>query len=396
MSLRVLFTVIPEKGHIHPLLGVAQELQERGHTVAFHAPADIRPQLARAGIARFLGPDTLPPPPDANRGAEFAARVRDAAWLRGWIEELLVSRAPAAVPPLEQAMERFRPDLVVTDPMVYAAALAAHRRGLPWVAVSNSLNPALSDEMESELLDTVAALAPARRALFAREGLDIGFRGCDMLSPWLTVAFTTPAFVGREVPGVELLGAALPRGPRGDEPDFDERPDGRPLVLMSLGSQIYHQPAMFRKVFAAVEGEPLRLLASVSELHGRLGPLPANVRTARYLPQLALLRKARALISHGGANSVMEAAAHGVPLLLSPLCNDQFHQAFFLRRNGMGRVLDLEACPVEACRDALRALLADGPERRAAARIAASYGDGSGRCATLLEELAARLGVGRC
>ena len=71
--MKVLFNVIPEKGHLHPYIGVAQALQRRGHEVAFAAACDIRPQLARAGIETFLGGTDPPPPPSASRGATFAS-----------------------------------------------------------------------------------------------------------------------------------------------------------------------------------------------------------------------------------------------------------------------------------------------------------------------------------
>ena len=34
---RFCFVVIPEKGHIHPMLGPAGHLRDRGHEVIFHA-----------------------------------------------------------------------------------------------------------------------------------------------------------------------------------------------------------------------------------------------------------------------------------------------------------------------------------------------------------------------
>jgi UDP:flavonoid glycosyltransferase YjiC (YdhE family) len=169
------------------------------------------------------------------------------------------------------------------------------------------------------------------------------FRGCDMLSPTLTIAFTTREFVGRDVPGVEMVGPSIPPGVRGDEADFpwDQlREDGR-VIYLSFGSQIYHQPEVFRLVMEATRNLDVQLVIVANRLHGALGDLPAHVLTCHYAPQLALLRRVSACITHGGANTVMEALRFGVPLLISPICNDQFHQAHFLKRSGAGLVLDL-------------------------------------------------------
>jgi UDP:flavonoid glycosyltransferase YjiC (YdhE family) len=388
---RVLFCVIPEKGHLHPYIGPAQRLQAAGAEVSFHAFGDLSQPLARAGLV-FAGEPVEESA--AHRGAEFAARVADAAWLRRWIEALLIDAVPPQIDPLRRAIARFRPDVVAIDPMLYAAAIAAGLEGVPWAAISNSLNPVLPDGLDSELLRTVRALAPRRDALFAQAGVAVPrFRGCDLLSPHLTVAFTTEALAGWAVPGVHLVGPSLPDGARGDEPPFPwERLSGAPLVYMSFGSQIYYQPAAFRAVIDAVTDRPVELVLSVSELldDGALGPLPPNVIAVRYAPQLALLARARAFVTHGGANSVMEAIAAGVPILISPLCNDQPHQAHFLEAAGIGRALDLRRASPRDVWAALDTLLSPGPLRDRLARVTASYQiDGAAETARLLLALSA-------
>jgi MGT family glycosyltransferase len=259
--------------------------------------------------------------------------------------------------------------------------------------VSNSLNPALPADLDSELLRTVAWLAPERAELFARHGLAPQFRGCDVLSPHLTIAFTTPALVG-DVPGVELVGPSLPRGARGDEADF---PWGwldpsQPLVYASFGSQVYHQPALFRRILDAVAGRRVQLVASASDLATSRWPgIPANVLLRPYVPQLQLLPRVSAVITHGGANSVMEAIAWRVPLLVMPLCNDQFHQAHFVERAGIGRTLDAERAIASDIGHALDALVTAGKERTNMIAVGATYQrDGAAEVARLIIRLAAR------
>jgi zeaxanthin glucosyltransferase len=382
--MRVLFCVIPEKGHINPYIGPAQALRDSGVEVIVHAAADISPQLRAAGLDNFVGPRDHPPS-DAHRGAEFAAHVRDSAWLREWIKALLVDAASAAVEPTQALLRAVQPDVVVLDPMLYAVVIACCIEGVPWAAVSNSLNPVLTDDIDSELLRTVRWLAPQREALFAKYGLAPRFRGCDVLSPHLTIAFTTSALVGT-VPGVALVGPSLPRTRRGDETAFPwERLDSNlPIVYMSLGSQIYHHPRLFRQAIDAVRGKPVQLVLSASDLANspELGELPSNVMACGYVPQLQLLGRAAAFITHGGANSVMEAIACSVPLLVGPICNDQFHQAHFVLRAGIGRTFDPDATSADALWEAIEALVSDGPVRQRMAEVARSYQcDGAGETA---------------
>lgn len=390
---RILFITIPEKGHLNPMIGPAAHLRDRGHAVAFFAGRDISSQLRRADLQAVPEMITQPPPASENRGDIFARQVCDRDWLRGWIKRLLVEEAEEQIAPLRKVIRNFRPDILVTDPMIYAAIIAAHEEEVPWVALSNSLNPVLDDSVRSELLDTVAWLSPERARLFERHGLVPRFSGCDAISPSLTIAFTTEEFIGRAVAGVQLVGASLPPGQRGDETDFPWhrlRSDA-PVVYLSFGSQIYHQPELFRRVIQATGGLGVQLVIAAQQLHdsAELGPLPDHVVTCSYAPQLLLLPRVNVFVTHGGANSVMEAVRFGVPLLVSAVCNDQFHQAHFVRRSGVGLALDLQNASVAECRAALETLLHDADVKRKMVQVSASYQrDGAAEAARLIEGIA--------
>lgn len=370
--MNVLFVTLPERGHLHPMLGPAAEIARRGHRVAFHAARDISPVLAQLGFEQ-LHASEVPPPADENRGAALAELVRDAPRLRAWIKALLLDDVPAAVNRLDRVVAGFKPTVIIADPMAYEAPIVAARAGVPWAALSSSLNPVVPDSMESELIATNAWLAADREALFARYGLAAQFRVCDCLSPDLTIAFTTEALVGAAPPGVVLAGPSRAGAVRGDEVDFpwNRLENDRPFIYASLGSQVFHQPRIFSLLVAAARDEPYSLVISAGDLASVISG--RNVLATRYAPQLALLPRAAAMVTHGGANSVMEALTCGVPLLVTPICNDQPHNAQFVAQSGAGIALDLQCASVAECRAALRTLVAAGPHREAAARIAASY-----------------------
>lgn len=389
---RILFTSIPEKGHLNPMIGPAAHLRDRGHTVAFYASRDVSAQLREAKLAAVTEMITQPPPSGDNRGDVFARQVCDRDWLRIWIKGILVEAAEEQISPLRNVIRNFKPDIIVTDPMIYAAIIAAHEENLPWVALSNSLNPTLDDSVKSELLDTVAWLALEREQLFKRHRMSVEFSGCDALSPWLTIAFTTEEFIGRTVPGVNLVGPSFPPGHRGDEVEFpwERLQSDTPIIYLSFGSQIYHQPKIFRRVAEATCGLGVQLVIAAQQLHqsAELTDLPRHVLTCRYAPQLSLLPRVNVFITHGGANSVMEAIYFGVPMLISPVCNDQFHQAHYIRRSGTGVVLDLETASVNECRNGIQNLLNDVSLKRRLKTVSASYQrDGAATAASLMEKL---------
>ena len=152
---------------------------------------------------------------------------------------------------------------------------------------------------------------------------------------------------------------------------WNQLEDDRPFVYASLGSQVFHQPRIFASLVVAARDEPHSLVISAGDLAAAISGRGALATP--YAPQLALLPRAAAMVTHGGANSVMEALSSGVPLLVTPICNDQPHNARFVEQSGAGIALDLQSASVAERRAALRALVAAGPHREAAARVAASY-----------------------
>jgi UDP:flavonoid glycosyltransferase YjiC (YdhE family) len=387
-----LVVTLPEKGHYHPLLGPAAELAARGFDVAFACPVDIRDALHAAGVTTVLVPPGASGPADDLRGEALASIIADPTALRRWIRELLVDRQAELVEPLRRIIRTARPHVIAIDTMCYAAAIAAELESIPWVGWSTSLNPVVPADLRSDLIDTLATLDPARQAPFHDHGLTAHFRVSDVLSPVGTAAFTTRALVGPPPDGVRLVGPSLGGRRAGAVPDLLDRPLDRPLVYASFGSQAWFQPARFDKLIAAASDLGVALLAAMGDLAAAYPRhrLPAHVVCVDHVAQLAVLERADAIVTHGGANSVMEALASGVPALVSPICNDQPHNAFFLAERGAAVTLDLDTATVRQVTGALARTLDDADVRSNVAALAESYrvADGARGAADLAEEAA--------
>jgi len=382
--MNLVFAVIPEKGHINPYIGPAQALAARGHQVTVIAPGDISGQINAAGL--FFAPDLVPRETGSRptHGAELVELIQDSSRLAAWIEQLLLTDIPPQVELLRDCYKRLAAHVVVIDPLYYPAAIAAHAENIPWASVSNSLNPVLPPQLDSALIRTTRALSSRRAAIFKEYGAHPSFSSADVLSPYLNIAFTREELCG-PVPNVELVGPSFPLNERGDEVPLQPLPADRPIVYASFGSQIYHWP----EIFAKLQKLDVHLVLSAGELVHQIEP-SENCQIYRYAPQRAILEHAGVFITHGGANSFMEAIAAGVPMLLSPMCNDQFHQAYFLERCGIGIAADLRTMNDSELAAAVRTLLADGLHRTAMAQISKSYqGNGALRAAALIEGLGA-------
>ncbi|MBM3734237.1 MAG: glycosyltransferase family 1 protein [Acidobacteria bacterium] len=383
--MKIAFVLIPEKGHVNPYIGPAQHLRDGGHDVVIAAPGDISQQVTRAGLTFHSALIRQHGGGRVTHGRELVELIQDPARLDVWIEELLLGGVDGDVPLIRNWLAQERADAVVIDPLYYAAAIAAHQACLPWASVSNSLNPVLRPETGSALLHTTRRLDPARRVLFQSHGLDPRFSGCDVLSPFLNVAFTTEEFTGPAPADVNLVGPSIPRDARGDEVEILPV-HTRHLVYASFGSQIYHWPELFARIHQACRRLGAWLAISAGSLG--IGADWEDCHVYRYAPQMRLLRNAHAFITHGGANSVMEAIACGVPMLVSPMCNDQFHQAWFVERAGIGRVDDLRHASADRIAEHLGFLLSDAGLQQRLAPITKSYQrDGAREAARLITEM---------
>lgn len=394
---RILLASTAERGHVNPLVGVAQRLLEADHEVGWLCLPRAPEQLKTLKVERVSA--DLPDHEHITGGEALARLVRDGAALRRWIAGLLIDAVPGQIEPLRHTLRHFGPDVVATDPMLYGVIIAAELEGRPWAGISSSLNPLAPANFDCELTRTLGQLEAARLKLFAAHGLSPRFKVSDCLSPSLNVVFSTPEFtreIGEPAPATQQVGPSIPPQARGDEPRFDwKRLDfERPLIYASFGSQISWQPEIFGKLARACENLPVQLVISAGELAATdwARGLPKNCLAVPYAPQLRLLERASLFITHGGANSVMEALWAGVPMLVSPQCNDQFINAEFVRRARNGVVFDLAAPEVGAVTSQVQALLdPEAPQLRPAARLKEAYRarDGAAKAA----ELVARVGA---
>jgi zeaxanthin glucosyltransferase len=384
--MRVLFVVFAEPGHLHPMIGVAQHLVSAGHAVDFFSMDDLTARLQAAGLdARcYTAGVGAAGPRRARRGTDLLALLNKPALARRWYRHVLVSQVPAQLAALREVVRRTRPDVIATDPFAYAGVIAAEQAHVPWAAVSTQLLALAPPDFRSPYTDYLEELAAERDRLFAAEGVAVRFVRGEAVSPALTTVFATAELAAGG--HATCVGPAPPLGVRGDERSFpwERLRADKPLVYASFGSQLAPPTGVYEALATAVGPDEADVVIATRD--GELAALAPHVTVVAWAPQLALLERARVMVTHGGANSVAEALACGVPLLIVPLGYDQPLQGCLVERAGAGIALEPEAATRDAIAAALRALLADGPQRRRAAELRASYTatNGSRRVAELL------------
>ena len=199
------------------------------------------------------------------------------------------------------------------------------------------------------------------------------------------------------MPGrVELVGPALADRP--DAPDFpwDWLDPTRRHVLVTVGTVAEEVTAgsmsFYSRALEALDPLGTQLQLIMITAPGVIDDPPEHVLAAERVPLLALMPRLDAVGCHGGQNTVCEALAHGVPLVVAPIRWDQPFNAAQVARSGAGIRVNFGRASPGQLRTAVKAVLDDPAYRGAAARIRDSFAQAGGRhrAADLLERLALR------
>jgi MGT family glycosyltransferase len=366
---RFLFVVPPLTGHVNPTVSVARALEARGHEVAWVGhPGSIRARLPDGARLFALGEHA--PAALVEELAEKRRTARGAAALKFLWEDFLVPLARSMRPGVDAVVTEYAPHVMIVDQQALAGALVARTRGIPW---------ATSATTSAGVVDPLAGLPQVQawlRELLAGLEREAGLAPADHppeLSPHLVLAFTTGALVGAEdrfPRHYKFVGPSIADRPESAPFPWDALDPARKQVLVSMGTVNADVSGRFyATAIEALRDEPdVQLILAGAELDA-----PAGVIVQRYVPQLALLKRIDAVVSHGGHNTVCEALAHARPLVIAPIKDDQPIVADQVVGAGAGLRVKFGRVQAPELRAAVRRVLDEPAFAAAAARVRDSF-----------------------
>jgi zeaxanthin glucosyltransferase len=341
------------------------------------------------GVARA---ERQPPGEDANLRAFFDATRRGmVATLRYQAEaragDLLWQPVQTAQRTLE-IVDALKPAEILVDHLAfgatiglraagipYADAVLGHPRQLPvagetygvpgaWPAVfevdaqelaslrtlARSVSDRFTDDYNAALLKLSPSAAPVHDAFGAHGSVVLLNYPRELHDSRRTSELPTAhAFLGA-TPRAEQLSPHIS--------DWLEQDAQRPLVLVALGTFLSARDDVLTVIAQGLHELDVRVaLATGSSDPRDLGPLPSEWLVAPYLPQVGLLERASALITHAGNNSVTEAIAGAVPMLALPFSTDQFDGAAAIEKAGLGLAADPNRLGPHQLAEAVRELV---------------------------------------
>jgi UDP:flavonoid glycosyltransferase YjiC (YdhE family) len=343
---RVLFTIHPGTGHLHPMVPVARALEAAGHEVAAATSASFVPMVEAAGLRAFAaGLDWLQSDSDSAMPGFMEADGP------GQIVRLAQLATRGMVDDLVTIAGQWWPDVILRDATEYAGWVAAERVGIPHAAYAVGLRlpgPILRMWTRDTLatlprihgLDADSDLSRMTSYLylnFVPESFEMAPREVlRYVLKSMAVDGVTPASYAQAISRI-ALGPKVLRASQRLRPVLFDRSGSedlppwladlapQPTVYASLGTVFNRVPRVLDAIVAAFRDEPANLILTVGRDGDveRFGPQPPNIRVERYIPQSGLLPRCDAVITHGGYGSVMAALGHGLPLVCLPMSADQ-------------------------------------------------------------------------
>lgn len=363
--MRMLFTCISGLGSLHPQLALAREAHSAGHEVAVATGEERRSIVERLGmqfmpiggdfrgVMRERHPDLQMPPIDA----ESTRQVRRLVFAGILIELTL--------PALLDGLHSWKPDILVRGHLALAAWLAAEELGIPHVEIEEYSSGELA--ATRELLRDPLTNWISDRGLPPDPELTTLYRYL-VLAPFPASLRHPDAPFGPTARRTQPL--IFNETDPGPSPAWlDDLPPG-PIVHASLGTAS-QRPELLRILVDGLADQPYTAVIATGtpQLLEGLGPLPANVRAAPFIPHTNLLPKCDALITHAGAGTLITGIMHGLPMAMIPLFGDQPPNAEMAAAAGAGIVLDQHTLTPGAVREATTKLLGDPSYRENSQRI---------------------------
>ncbi|WP_188193690.1 activator-dependent family glycosyltransferase [Nonomuraea sp. SYSU D8015] len=354
--MRVLFATFAEKTHFIGMAPLGWALRTAGHDVRVASQPELAGIIADTGLTavpvgrdhllsqvlqwtRRLGPDQAPGfdlmenRPEVLTWDHLRRGYRDVLLPLWWkvINESMIDD-------LTEFCLSWRPDLVIWEPLTFAAPIAARACGAAHGRLPFALDltarmrghylRVMGEQPPQERDDVLARWLGARVARFGgefAEELAVGQFTIDYLPPSLRLDVDV-----RHVPM-----RYVPYNGRAIVPGWLRVPPERPRVCLSLGTSATDRLGAYAvSVQDLLDGLAELDVEVVATLpagqRAGLGRVPDNARIVGYTPLHDLMPTCAAMINHGGAGTVLTALASGVPQLVVP--HHMFDEPLLARR----------------------------------------------------------------
>lgn len=351
---KVIYFSVDLHGHVNPTLGLMKKLVEKGEEVIYYSSDEFRDKIEETGAA-FRSYQGL---------VGFGTYDGDGMDTFILTADFILGRSQIIVKHFMDEIKEIQPDYIIHDAFCYWGREFAANLNIPGISVFDSFayidemadmdpdyfmenvlrageNPMYkkykdSTNMYRKLLNKLSKVISLKYDLKEINIINDVFCSNEKLN----ILFTSKAFqLYSEAFDDRYWFSGYSIYPRKELADFPfERLDGRALIYIAFGTIFNNVSGIYKNCFKAFENTNYQVVLSIGNklTMEELGDIPDNFIVRHYVPQLEILKRADAFITHGGANSIHEGLCFNVPLVVVPQSFDQFMGAIAVENAGAG------------------------------------------------------------
>lgn len=347
-------------GHINPTLGLVKEFTDRGHAVDYFCSVQFSEQVTASG-ANWI---------DFSSELDLFLKKYQPTDRHPFymLMEYILLYDEAMLPQMIEILNERTYDLIICDSIFGGACFLSQLTKIPVICSHSSfamshapvpphmLLPGTHPQLDhclhvlTRICDNYKLKSPTLEEVFISRGEH-------------NLVYTTREFNGDDSlkePDYLFAGPSVNRLPNSESVDLS-RIGSRKLLYISLGSLNTDFLEFYKMCICAFGNSDYFVCMSIGTKCdiAQLGELPQNFLIKDVFPQLEILKKADAFITHAGFNSVNEALYFGVPMLALPLVNDQHMTAKRLVSMQLGLSDNIKELSPKKLADQIRELLSN-------------------------------------
>lgn len=360
---RLLIVAPPLQGHIRPMISLAAAASAQ-HEVAWVGEEPMLRTCGQSRDAKVYGvPERIALADRKGPGAGLA-------WAMALWRDTFHPEARHMLPYVESAVADFSPDLLIVDHVAYAGVLAANKQGLRFVTTVPSASPA------ADLVKQIGTVLPGFKRWLDAEQEELcrlaGVPRVEFISPDLILHFSVSELAGEGAAATRYTGL-MGTGRVEDLTSFPwERLGTGRDIFVGMGTLVAGVARKFyQTVSEALADHDGTVVVSAPE--GSFETVPDNFIVRPHVPQLAVLARVNAVLCHGGHNTVCEALANGLPVIVAPSGGDTPFVAERLLRSGAGVRVSFQRPDFVEIRKAVQCVLDQDEVRSAARRVQLAF-----------------------
>lgn len=371
---KILMLILPEIGHMNPMLCIAREFVDKNNQVVFFGLSHHKEIIERSGaqFKQYIY---------ENYSCQTKSLQNDPSNNMLGILRSLIDLSYKEVPMLAEEVNNFQPDLIIFDnlslPAKYLIKCIEKKTNIcPKYVQFFTFFPSIKNIYPSiELLKQICVVPSGLifnlekkwlnlKQLLITSHFEIEYSDPLDLSTFpsdLNIVTTIPGlhpFENLLDPSFKFVGCCVTENVRKLESfpkllqqlksfdvinprrDINCENTDRKLIYVSLGTVFFNNIVVFDTIietFRTINNHNLMIVISVGkeninlyterEKKGSIA-IPENVMLVGFAPQIDILERASLFITHCGMNSTSEAIHYGVPMIAIPIKADQPRVAY--------------------------------------------------------------------